>query len=97
MPGGMYYPDVKALYYNPALSLHTLVIVTHPVLFDFLKKRKVNVVLQDNKTVRDDGSLSYYAGKHDILYANVETMRGEAKEQARILSLLQSFPIGKNR
>lgn len=41
--------------------------------FDSLKQKEIfNIVLQNNKAVEDDGSLSVYVGKNNIRYSNVE-------------------------
>ncbi len=41
--------------------------------FDALKQKEIfNIVLQNNKAVEDDGSLSVYVGKNNIRYSNVE-------------------------
>jgi hypothetical protein len=91
MSGGPYAHDVKRLYRNTSMSSHSLVVVTNQHLFDFFKDHHINVILQDNEKVRDDGSLSYYCGKNHIPYVNIETERGNAKDQYAILQTLNSF------
>jgi hypothetical protein len=57
---------------------------TERKLYDKLKER-YNVVLQDNKKVTDDGSLSVYCGKKNKRYINVEVQHGNEEEQVEML------------
>ena len=89
MRGGIYEKDVKTMYLNPEMSLHSFVLVTNKQLFDFFKVKKINVILQDNLKAQNDGSLSYFAGKKNIAYVNVETERRHYKDQYHILTTAQ--------
>lgn len=60
-------------------------LVTHPKLFEDLRKAGFNVVLQDNQGAPDDGSLSVYCGKRGIVYVNVEAQHQADAEQTRML------------
>ncbi|HCE59828.1 MAG TPA: hypothetical protein DEQ74_03305 [Wolbachia sp.] len=63
--------------------------------FDALKQKEIfNLVLQNNETVEDDGSLSVYAGENNIQYSNVEAEHGNLDQQISMLSALHSvlFP-----
>ncbi|WP_225536938.1 hypothetical protein [Wolbachia endosymbiont of Mansonella ozzardi] len=64
--------------------------------FEALKQKEVSsIILQSNKTVEDDGSLSVYAGENDIRYSNVEAAgHGHLEQQIDMLSALHSvlFP-----
>jgi hypothetical protein len=62
--------------------------VTDRRLFDALKKRHQNVVLQDNETATDDGSLSVYCGQHGKPYVNVEAQHGHLEQQINMLNQL---------
>lgn len=59
--------------------------VTEPNIFNCLKDRGYNVVLQANKTVIDDGSLSVYCGRAGIPYVNAETQMDHLEEQTKML------------
>ncbi len=59
--------------------------VTSPRFFEEAKKRRFNAVLQHNQLLRDDGSLSIFAGQHAISYINVEAQSGHFREQVRML------------
>lgn len=63
-------------------------LVTEKHLFEALRLRGFNVVLQDNKNAPDDGSLSVYCGRHGIPYVNVEAENGDLKNQIRMLEAL---------
>jgi hypothetical protein len=63
-------------------------LVTEKHLFEALRLRGFNVVLQDNKNAPDDGSLSVYCGRHGIPYVNVEAENGDLTNQIRMLEAL---------
>ncbi len=63
--------------------------------FEALKQKRVfNIILQNNKAVEDDGSLSVYAGENNIRYSNVEAEHGHLEQQIDMLSAMHSvlFP-----
>ena len=62
--------------------------VTERRFFDALRARQFNVVLQDNQSVTDDGSLSVYCGQQDIPYINVEAQHGHLEEQKVMIRAL---------
>lgn len=84
--------NAKEYYINPSLDADDFYYVTEPWLFTLLKSRNENVVLQDNESVDDDGSLSVYCGQNSIPYVNVETQHDHLEEQLRMLTLLQELP-----
>lgn len=59
--------------------------VTDAGLFAALADRGHAVVLQNEATVADDGSLSVWAGRLGIPYVNVEAEHGHLEEQATML------------
>jgi len=75
-----------SLYINFQMDNDDMVLVTEPVLFSWLKKENVNVVLQA-KSAPDDGSLSIYAMHHHIPYINVEVQHGHIDEHLRLIRL----------
>lgn len=60
-------------------------LVTTRNLFDRLAARRFNVVLQNNASARDDGSLSVYCGRQGIPYVNVEALHGALERQTRMI------------
>ncbi|WMT84104.1 hypothetical protein NMD99_05570 [Wolbachia endosymbiont of Listronotus oregonensis] len=66
--------------------------------FSALKQERIfNIVLQDSKAVKDDGSLSVYAGKNNIRYCNVEAQHGNLDQQVSMLSSLHSIIVERAR
>ena len=50
-------------------------------MFKRIKKQGFNVILQNSVNATDDGSLSIYYGKKDLVYVNIETEKGHLDEQ----------------
>ena len=92
MKGGSYARDASRVYFNPNMDLDDFFFVTDDRYFNYFKKRELNVVLQNNKTVTDDGSLSVYCGRHGIPYINVEAQHGHLKEQLEMFGAIQGIP-----
>jgi hypothetical protein len=68
--------------------------VTETAEFDALRRRRYNVVLQDNRRVTDDGSLSVYCGRAGVRYINVEAQQGHLEQQVAMISALQDVLNG---
>ncbi len=85
LPGGEYATDAHAAYRNPKMDGDDFYFVTDSSLFEVLKSRQWNVVLQDNAAVTDDGSLSVYCGRLGIPYVNVEAQHGHLQTQKRMI------------
>ncbi len=66
------------------------VFVTDRRFFEYLKQRETSVVLQSMQ-VPDDGSLSVYAMKNNIPYANIEVQHGQIAENYRIILILNDM------
>lgn len=63
-------------------------IVTRVKTFNVIRKAGFNVVLQNNSTAKDDGSLSIYYGRRKKAYVNVEAEHGSLEEQLKMLKCL---------
>jgi hypothetical protein len=83
--------DALKIYINRKKDPDDFFIVTKPVIFDKLKKAGYNVVLQNNNTAKDDGSLSIYFGKKKLSYVNVEAQTYNMEEQTKMLRKLMSI------
>ena len=79
------------LFINTTEDPDDFVYTTDKTLFEFLKSKKVNVILQSKDTFVDDGSLSIYCGINGIRYANIETEHGHLSKQIELLNLLAEF------
>jgi hypothetical protein len=83
--GGIYAHDAEDVFVRDGSDLDDFFFVTERAVFDALKRKGYNVVLQDNRQVTDDGSLSVYCGKSNVRYVNVEADHGHRKEQTQML------------
>jgi hypothetical protein len=78
----------KQKYVNPGMDPDDFILTTELKIFNRLKKRKINVVLQTQKTSPDDGSLAIYCSKKKIPYINIEAQQGHIEEQLNMLNAL---------
>ncbi len=88
--GGYEARNSARIYINLSMNPHDFMLTTDRGLFNFLKRQKINVVLQHHRPA-DDGSLSVYAGKKKISYINVEALHGNYDEQVRMLEVLNEI------
>ena len=86
--GGIYERDAEAVHLAPGADPDDFFFVTHRGLFDRLAGSGFNVVLQDNQSVTDDGSLSVWAARQGLPYVNIEAEHGHRKTQVRMLRAL---------
>ncbi len=83
-----YKTDAADVYLNSARDPDDFFFVTERLFFEELRSRGFNVVLQNNATVTDDGSLSVLAGQRGIPYINIETEHGHLHEQVEMLFVM---------
>ena len=84
-PGGSLAADAARVHLRPGGDPDDFFFVTDPDLFDALAARGHSVVLQNEATVTDDGSLSVWCGRMGIPYVNVEAEHGHRAAQAAML------------
>jgi hypothetical protein len=89
--GGIYARDAQDVFIRDGSDPDNFFFVTERVVFDALKRRGYNAVLQDNRLVTDDGSLSVYCGKANVRYVNVEAEHGSLKEQTQMIVDLKAI------
>jgi hypothetical protein len=77
--------DAEEVFLAPARDPSDFDFVTERPVFEALRARGNNVVLQDNSRVTDDGSLSVYCGRVGKRYINVEAKHGHLSEQVKML------------
>jgi len=82
--GGSESTATQDIYWDPSKDSDNFFYVTSHDDFNELKNLHYNVVLQ-SKHVPDDGSLSVYAGMHNIRYINPEAQEGKKGEQVKML------------
>lgn len=85
LPGGDYANDAAEVYVNEAADIDDFFYTTDKRIFDFLKARGFNILLQNNATVTDDGSLSVYCGNKNMAYLNIEAQQGHLAEQKAMM------------
>lgn len=74
LPGGPYENDASAVYIEKGTNPSDFYYVVNPDYFDWFANHGYNVVLQNNETVTNDGSLSYYCGLQGKEYINFESL-----------------------
>jgi hypothetical protein len=84
-------PNAANVYINKMMDSDDFVYTTEPKVFNYLKLKKINVVLQKAKGFVDDGSLSVYCGNKKIPYINIEAEEGHKQEQLQMLQSLTGF------
>ena len=84
-PGAIYESDAREIHHESGTDVDDFFFVTDAELFESLRKKRLNVVLQDNDNVTDDGSLSVLAGKRGIPYINAEAQEGHLQQQLKML------------
>lgn len=80
--------DALKLHSNPELDPDNFFLVTGRNLFLKLKNAGYNIVLQNNKRAKDDGSLSIVYGKRKKNYVNVEAEHDKLDDQVSMLRKL---------
>jgi hypothetical protein len=78
----------KDRYVNPAMDTDDFILTTEKKIYDQLKKKKINAVLQTQETSSDDGSLAIYCSKKKIPYINIEAQEGHKVQQVQMLNAL---------
>jgi len=94
LPGAQYENDAGKVYIEEGSDPDDFFFVTVESAFEDLKGAGFNVVLQDNRTVSDDGSLSVLAGRRGIPYINCEAEHGHLEEQVDMLEFLWEISPG---
>lgn len=85
MPGAVYDRDAAAIYIGRHRDPDNFYFITAKSLFIRLQPSRYHIVLQDNTSMTDDGSLSVFCGIHGIDYINVEAEHGKRGVQRRML------------
>ncbi len=83
--------DVLKWYKNPKRDPDNFFIVNNNEMYKGMKRRGFNAVLQNSLKATDDGSLSIYYGKKNLVYVNIETQKGNTEEQVKMLNVVFSI------
>lgn len=84
-PGGSLAADAARVHLRPGGDPDDFFFVTDAAIFSALADRGHSVILQNEATVADDGSLSVWCGRMGIPYVNVEAEHGHRAEQTAML------------
>ncbi len=87
--GGQFESDAEAVHIEEGVDPDDFFYVTDRRLFDALRDADFNVVIQNNASVRDDGSLSVWAARRNLLYVNVEAEHGHCEQQKAMIKALE--------
>lgn len=87
--------DAAKVYLNPKIDSEDFIYVTTEPIYKSLLPYKFNVILQNSKTVIDDGSLSVYSLYHNIPYVNVEAGYHHLKRQLAMLAAVHTVIMKK--
>lgn len=85
LPEGAEAANTGELFINEEADPDDFIYTTDSLVYAAAKRDCINVILQNEKTVVDDGSLSVYCGMKNILYVNVETEHDHLEEQIRLI------------
>jgi hypothetical protein len=79
--------EARLVHTNPERNENDFIVTTDKKVYEQLKKKNFNVVLQTYK-VRDDGSLSVYCARTRRVYIGVETQLGHFREQEEMIAAI---------
>lgn len=87
--------EVKAIQTDKQKNDSNFFLVTDESIFQALKKKNQNVILQDNQKIVDDGALSVFAAIHHLSYINIEAKRAHFTQQLTMVEKLLDNPTNK--
>ena len=82
---------VKDIHVNKKLGDGNFYYVTENKIFQALKNKNQNVVLQNNAKLTDNGFLAEYAAQHKIAYVNIEAQRKYYTQQLGMIEILNGM------
>ncbi|WP_066755624.1 hypothetical protein [Crocinitomix algicola] len=88
LPEGDEAQNTAQIFINEEMDPDDFIYTTHLPFYEAFKKRKINVILQDNTGFVNDGSLSVYCGMNNVPYINIETQKGHFKEQVALINIV---------
>lgn len=93
LPGGPFSQDAAAVFIAPGSDPHNFVYTTSQGVYAEMSAddTQINCVLQANRTVTDDGSLSYYAGVRGKPYYNSEVRAASGSYGNAVLAQLDTL------
>jgi hypothetical protein len=89
--GGDYAHDAKKVHVNKSRDQDDFFLTTNADIYNYIKKKGFNIVLQDHEKVTDDGSLSVYAAGKNKPYLNIEAQQGHLAQQLEMVDIVQEI------
>jgi len=86
--GGAFEGEASKIYISKKMDEDDFIFTTNENIFNKCKKKRLNVVLQDNLRRTDDGSLSVYCSDTDLSYVNIETEFGHSSQQLKMMEFI---------
>ena len=90
-PGGSEAQNAADVFISEREDIDDFFYTTDSTIFYNLKQAGFNVVLQNNKAVVNDGSLSVYCGYNNMRYVNIEAQHGHKEQQMRMINALNEM------
>ncbi len=78
-------PNSGMCFVNPAMDEDDFILTSNRQIFAAIKAKNINVVWENEKVIKDDGSMSVYAAMHHIPYINIEAEHGHFAQQFQML------------
>lgn len=91
LPDGNYASEALDVHVGEGIDPHDFYFVTDLAIYHQLQEADLNVVLQDNVHVTDDGSLSVWCAQNQLPYVNVEAQDGHRGSQADMIVFLHGL------
>lgn len=89
--GGDYEHNASRVHVEEGQDINDFFYVTDERFYEYLMNRGFNVLLQDQRNVENDGSLSVYSGYRNVPYINIEAGRGHYEEQTRMIRVVEEM------
>lgn len=83
--------ETAAININDQHDSDDFILTTDTAVYSFYKNENINVILQSDGELTDDGSMSIFFGKKSRPYINVEAEHGHGFQQVALLEKLYTF------
>lgn len=80
-----------AVFVNPDMDPDDFILTTEKHIYNRIREKNINVIWENTSLIRDDGSLSIYAGLRNIPYINIEAEHEHLEEQLAMLNALDDI------
>ncbi len=88
LPGMERQNDAEAVRQQPGQDVDDFAFTTDRLIYTGMAESGYNSILQNNISVKQDGSLSVYCGEKNIRYVNIETEHGHLNQYVEMLNRL---------